>query len=776
MRALLLGFWILEYTIHSYLIFTPFLWKSSLKETINDWVVLIEGVLNGLYTADGHQNFLIEAYIIQLVLLFFGENDNENQLTSTILERINTYVNTSPVCSPELMITIHTWFGLLSENKLFAECEQSYAVALLALHKLYGDPRGRGAYGTPWELFISWRLSILSRLQGKLHDAEYSEELFDSTAIGLRDNPLNHHFKNHYIYNDPFREVYAGPYIKHPDNLSHTMNKPNFKKMTINEHPFTYWTNHLIFDENASKIDTINSTLPRTPQLMKWMINHMLIFNNTGVLWDTAYLKDFILAVMQSSFSGTMSVSSVSSFSMDGKRERSAGLEGLSTPKNTTLRFDEKKKRYQQGSNLVQLFEKDSSTLNKRELNGAVYSWGQNNEAQVGTPISNVEESDLAGQKKMKIYHPKLLNSLKDTIIVSVSCGHTHTMAITITRRVLAWGLNKQCQLGLGENAPSHVYIPTVIPELYDIAQISCGSLHTVALSNYNDLYSWGDGEGGLLGHGELKVEKSPKIIESMKKIEISSVVCGGLHTLCLTRQGHVYAWGRAEGCQLGIPYEQLTHDQEKGELYLATPKRVRGAIDGVNIVQIACGDAHSLALSQFGQVFTWGFSSSGQLGLGISGETSDPSQRNIKEPVLIDKLASVKITEIYAGYTFSLFLNDKKELYACGLNDYAQLGIEKNVTVVDLKNNKAVSSNNKFSEITVPKKVDAFTSMPILKVACGENHSLALVYCESYYMLFSWGVQKQGQLGVGDIQAQFSTPRPISYLQYMMIYSVSFF
>jgi alpha-tubulin suppressor-like RCC1 family protein len=278
---------------------------------------------------------------------------------------------------------------------------------------------------------------------------------------------------------------------------------------------------------------------------MKWMISHMLIFNNTGILWDTAYLKDFILAVMQSSFNGTMSVSSVSSFSMDGKRERSSGLEGLSTPKNATLRFEKKEKRYQQGSNLVQLFEKDSSTLNKRELNGAVYSWGQNNEGQVGTPISNVEEADLAGQKKMKIFHPKLLNSLKDTIIVQVSCGHTHSMAITITRRALAWGSNKSSQLGLGENAPTYVYIPTVIPELYDISQISCGSEHTVALTTYNDLYSWGEGEGGLLGHGELKTEKSPRIIESMKKMDINSVVCGGLHTMVLTRQGHVYSWGK---------------------------------------------------------------------------------------------------------------------------------------------------------------------------------------------------------------------------------------
>lgn len=53
-------------------------------------------------------------------------------------------------------------------------------MGLLALHKLYGDPRGRGSTVIPWELFLVWRLSIIARLQGKKHDAEYVEELYDS--------------------------------------------------------------------------------------------------------------------------------------------------------------------------------------------------------------------------------------------------------------------------------------------------------------------------------------------------------------------------------------------------------------------------------------------------------------------------------------------------------------------------------------------------------------------------------------------------------------------
>lgn len=96
-----------------------------------------------------------------------------------------------------------------------------------------------------------------------------------------------------------------------------------------------------------------------------------------------------------------------------------------------------------------------------------------------------------------------------------------------------------------------------------------------------------------------------------------------------------------------------------------------------------------------------------------------------------MERLSNVKITDIFAGSTFSLFLNDKKELYGCGLNDYNQIGLEKNVTRINhnLDHYRHVSSSNKTTECPVPRKIDCFTSMPILNVACGENHSLAVFY-----------------------------------------------
>lgn len=79
-------------------------------------------------------------------------------------------------------------------------------MALLALHKLHGDPRGRGAVSIPWELFILWRLSLIARLQGKTHDAEYVEEISDSVRFDLRETPFDSNRFYSSVFSNPFTE------------------------------------------------------------------------------------------------------------------------------------------------------------------------------------------------------------------------------------------------------------------------------------------------------------------------------------------------------------------------------------------------------------------------------------------------------------------------------------------------------------------------------------------------------------------------------------------
>jgi len=162
-------------------------------DVLNDWVLCLEIICNGLQCLEGENTVLLEAYILQILETYFLEQDEDQ--CKLILEKLVSYLNQSLLCEPEIVVIVHTLFGIIFETKSLVECEQNYMMSLLTLHKLYGDPRGRGATGVPWELFVTWRLSIITRMQSKGHDAEYVEELFDSTVINLKRNKFNKYLR-----------------------------------------------------------------------------------------------------------------------------------------------------------------------------------------------------------------------------------------------------------------------------------------------------------------------------------------------------------------------------------------------------------------------------------------------------------------------------------------------------------------------------------------------------------------------------------------------------
>lgn len=79
---------------------------------------------------------------------------------------------------------------------------------------------------------------------------------------------------------------------------------------------------------------------------------------------------------------------------------------------------------------------------------------------------------------------------------------------------------------------------------------------------------------------------------------------CGGYHTVALTNKGELFSWGRGDVYQLGIPFKHLCKD-ETGHLSLM-PQRIEYFI-GKIIKSIACGEAHTLALDIYGRVYAFG-------------------------------------------------------------------------------------------------------------------------------------------------------------------------
>ena len=115
-------------------------------------------------------------------------------------------------------------------------------------------------------------------------------------------------------------------------------------------------------------------------------------------------------------------------------------------------------------------------------------------------------------------------------------------------------------------------------------------------------------------------------MISALKKQFISKVAAGGLHNLAITRNGHLYSWGRAEGGQLGIEQEELENNESTNDGY-HTPVLVA---DDLDLVDIAAGTAHSVACSRKGQAYSWGWGAYGQLGQGFTGENFQTGTGNM--------------------------------------------------------------------------------------------------------------------------------------------------
>lgn len=162
------------------------------------------------------------------------------------------------------------------------------------------------------------------------------------------------------------------------------------------------------------------------------------------------------------------------------------------------------------------------------------------------------------------------------------------------------------------------------------ITHISCGADHTLLLANNGCVYSLGLGSRGQLGHGDILERKEPTIIEALAGVAMKMVACGNWHSLALSIYGDVYAWGWNEHGQLG----HSAGPQAPSTISL--PTLIENPDNNVNFTAISCGAQHSAAVTEDGQLYTWGWNEYGQLGNGQAGGMSVlPSSVKLSDRVL---------------------------------------------------------------------------------------------------------------------------------------------
>lgn len=149
-------------------------------------------------------------------------------------------------------------------------------------------------------------------------------------------------------------------------------------------------------------------------------------------------------------------------------------------------------------------------------------------------------------------------------------------------------------------------------------------------------------------------------------------------------------------------------------------------------IIKISCGSGHTAALSDAGEVFSWGLNQFGALGLGriVDHSLSAPS----RIPYFVEN--GIRIVDVSCGSRHTGFVAEHGALYMCGSNEYGQLGLSA----------RALPPNSMKVEST-PKHVTSLAER-IIQVACGMTHTLSLTDENNVYAM---GSNKHGQLGTGN-------------------------
>jgi alpha-tubulin suppressor-like RCC1 family protein len=286
------------------------------------------------------------------------------------------------------------------------------------------------------------------------------------------------------------------------------------------------------------------------------------------------------------------------------------------------------------------------------DSNGALWAWGDNEYGQLGD-----------GGAENNTNRPVQVSMMSS--VIAVAGGFDHSVAVKADGTVWSWGDNEYGQLGDGgteydTNLPVRVQgLPT------NAIAVAAGYSHTLALLGDGTVWAWGDDSFNQLGDGNWASSSTPVPVPGLTGI--AAICAGGNHSLALDTNGNVWAWGSFDLYHADIVFSPLETtgllagaDAEDNGYW---PAMVAGL---TNVVSLAAGASHCLALDNDGKVWAWGFDGVGQLGDG--GPDNNGGQYDIEIPSQIMELTN--IVAIAAGSDASVAVDSNGNLWQWGASD----------------------------------------------------------------------------------------------------------
>lgn len=376
--------------------------------------------------------------------------------------------------------------------------------------------------------------------------------------------------------------------------------------------------------------------------------------------------------------------------------------------------------------NLIKTIEKSKFDHKFQEI-GDSYTWGQNNRGSLGH--DNQDDQPI----------PLVMKDFLYLDVMGLYCSDSVAFGVMTNGALFSWGSGKDGRTGHGDEIDR--LKPTRVDALrgLKVNRVAIGSTHALVLLNDGSIYSFGTGEYGQLGCGDIKTQFQPKKVESvLENHKVQFIACGAMHCAAITNNGEMYTWGKGEDGQLGIG--------TKENQFIPT---VVHTLHNESIVTCALGMWHTMALTREGRVYVWGDTTYGQCGLGKQAQQAKSQPVPIVIPL---DLLPRKILSLAAGSSHSGAIADDGSIWMWGNGMYGQLGVgEKEnspvpLCVRDLQHEKAI------------------------QITCGVNHTMILTESNDVY---SWGAGTYGRLGIREEKDQ-PLPRLIEFLREKEVREVS--
>jgi len=337
----------------------------------------------------------------------------------------------------------------------------------------------------------------------------------------------------------------------------------------------------------------------------------------------------------------------------------------------------------------------------------------------------------------------KSVNRMKvqTPLMVSLDGGYGHSVGLAADRStIFAWGYNGSGQMGNGTTTtidrPTAVVDRSELDGSY-IQQVIGGGYHTMALTENGNVYAWGMNQYCQLGVGDTVDRLKPVLVATagtpMAGKRIVSIGAGRFHSLAVDDQGVAYAWGDNSGGSLGDG--SYTNRCNPVAVAVAGTAMAGKHID---IIKSNSNSWTTIALDKTeGRAYTWGENSNGKLGIGSIGNVTSP--RAVVTAGTPMAGLGLEDVESETGATF--FLSTTNRIFVAGGNYAGQWG------------NPAAPVQGAGSDTSVPVEVPTagtpIAGKDIIQISGDGHHGVAL---DSDGIVYSWGWNLVGQIGVGTV------------------------